>query len=146
MANFGRFKGKPITEMLEERVTFVSFPLFQRCVSVTSDKDRCFWVFISQLFKSHFKLGKFMDKFIIKATGGEIDRDVNSDGVAGYAENKHKESASCYRDYGDKRVQASFPEGKSSPMGLSGCESKSLVKLVVRIETVAVVRLENCGG
>ena len=87
-----------------------------------------------------------MDKFIIKATGGEIDRDVNSDGVAGHAENKHKESAGRNRDYSDKRVEASLPEGKSSSMGLGGCESKFEIQLVVRVKAVAVVGLEDCGG
>ena len=87
-----------------------------------------------------------MDKFIIEATGWKVDRNMNSDGVARYAENKDKESASCDRDYSDKWVQASLPEGKSSPMGLIGGESKFFIQLVVRVEAVTVIWLEYCGG
>ena len=87
-----------------------------------------------------------MYKFVIEATGRKVDGNMNIDGVAGYAENKNMESACCDRNYSDKRIQTSLPEGKSSPMGLGGCESKFFIQFVVRVEAVTVLWLKDCGG
>ena len=116
MADIRGFEAKPRTEMLEQRISLITFPFFQRSIGIATDEEDSSRVRLEEFLKNNFEIREFMDKLTLKATSREVNRNMNCDRAARDIEKQDKESTGgdindCY-----KRIQGPLPEDQCTSM------------------------------
>ena len=84
---------EPGAEVGEQTVSLVAWPYLQGGISISTYKDSSRGIFFGKIINSSFKQRNFMNKFILKATCGEVNGDVDSCLVIRMVEDYREEPA-----------------------------------------------------